>query len=165
MKKLVLAVLVAILVFMSAEANDLHLYFEDAISAADTVAAAIRTDTAYSNIHSYTGFNRFQFFYTVLPYNESGRLDTSGVGWVGDWYFIELQHSFDKTNWHDVTIDSIQDTTIGIWDALNYNTTDSIIGNWFRLQYIHTDSMEAAGAGINGNSYWQEVSLWISPKN
>lgn len=165
MKKYLLAMLV-----MSISVPQGHLVFAgdkivlltDSISAADTTAVtvgAVRADTAYSDVFKIQGATRIQFFIDMIG------LGNNDTNWVDDTFWIDIQHSFDKTNWRLFLVDTLLANGVG-WSKLNATAADSIIGDYARVRFIHWDSLDLNGdyTGLFENVYKKKLTFYYSIK-
>ena len=141
------------------QATDLSVIVYDSISAADTVANAVRRDTFYTPWAAINNANRFQMFYTILA-DGSNPL----ISLADDSFLIKFQHSFDRINLRSWNVGQLGDTTIGTWGTVNFSLADSVVGNWGRGVIIHYDTAEADQPDSVGLVRNAQFNLWIGNK-
>ncbi len=146
------------------QADDFQVIeIRDSISAADTVGAATRADTAYSKWYNLRDAINFQFFRNVFSSEVAAEVDTA---WVADTFFVDFQHSMEKDSATALLwlLDTAVTTDGRAWSTLNANTSDSVVGNWGRIRFIHWDSLDAGDdhTGLFGNVYVTKVKVWMN---
>lgn len=157
MKKLLMLIMLSLPI--ATPATDLSVIYIDTINSGDTAIATVRLDTVFTPILSFAEWRYMQFYVDLQasPPNAGG-VDTN---WATDTFFINVQHSFDRTNWVTVEVDTLFDAGTGV-PVLNFDKDATIVGPWLRGMFIHKDSLEASGTALVDNTYSKNMVLYIN---
>lgn len=159
MRKLIVAVALAVMLPMLVWSTDIGITYVDTIKSADTAIEAVLVDTLYSDAFRIN--QRYLAFYQVL--SAPGGPWGPGIDLTNDTFFFKLQHTFDLSNW--ITVSTELDTLTDVGQGASTTLLDrdaTVIGSWGRLMFIHWDSVEATSPDSLNLVRQLEAKLYIS---